>query len=45
MANPNDELCPPPTEDEDLTLPRASINKMIKELVICIWDIVIFSHI
>lgn len=29
----SDELCPPPTEDEDLTLPRASINKMIKELV------------
>lgn len=28
-----DELCPPPTDDDDLTLPRASINKMIKELV------------
>lgn len=33
MSSPNDELCPPPSEDEDLTLPRASINKMIKELV------------
>lgn len=29
----HDELCPP-TDDDDLTLPRASINKMIKELVI-----------
>lgn len=28
----HDELCPP-TDDDDLTLPRASINKMIKELV------------
>ncbi|XP_014098710.1 protein Dr1 [Bactrocera oleae] len=33
MADPQDELCPPPTEDDDLTLPRASINKIIKELV------------
>lgn len=33
MANAHDELCPPPTDDDDLTLPRASINKMIKELV------------
>ena len=33
MSSPHDELCPPPTEDDDLTLPRASINKMIKELV------------
>lgn len=29
----SDELCPPPVDDDDLTLPRASINKMIKELV------------
>lgn len=30
----HDELCPPPSaDDDDLTLPRASINKMIKELV------------
>ncbi|XP_037032990.1 protein Dr1 [Bradysia coprophila] len=28
----HDELCPP-ADDDDLTLPRASINKMIKELV------------
>lgn len=33
MSSPHDELCPPPSDDEDLTLPRASINKMIKELV------------
>lgn len=34
MNSPHDELCPPPlSEDDDLTLPRASINKMIKELV------------
>lgn len=32
MSSPHDELCPP-TDDDDLTLPRASINKMIKELV------------
>lgn len=32
----SDELCPPPVDDDDLTLPRASINKMIKELV-CEW--------
>lgn len=32
--NDHDELCPPPSaDDDDLTLPRASINKMIKELV------------
>lgn len=33
--NPNDddELAPPGEQDDDLTLPRASINKMIKELV------------
>lgn len=34
MNSPRDELCPPPSaDDDDLTLPRASINKMIKELV------------
>ncbi|XP_055318702.1 protein Dr1 [Sitodiplosis mosellana] len=34
MTSPHDELCPPPSaDDDDLTLPRASINKMIKELV------------
>ncbi|XP_055694657.1 protein Dr1 [Lutzomyia longipalpis] len=33
MSNPQDELCPPPTDDDELTLPRASINKMIKELI------------
>ncbi|XP_004520014.1 protein Dr1 [Ceratitis capitata] len=33
MTDPDDELCPPPTEDDELTLPRASINKIIKELV------------
>ncbi|XP_055706615.1 protein Dr1 [Phlebotomus papatasi] len=33
MSNPQDELCPPPNEDDELTLPRASINKMIKELI------------
>lgn len=33
MSNPQDELCPPPTEDDELTLPRASIYKIIKELV------------
>lgn len=33
MNSPHDELCPPPADDDDLTLPRASINKMIKELV------------
>lgn len=33
MSNPQDELCPPPSEDDELTLPRASINKIIKELV------------
>ncbi|XP_055390413.1 protein Dr1 [Condylostylus longicornis] len=32
MSSPHDELCPPPDDDE-LTLPRASINKIIKELV------------
>lgn len=33
MSDPHDELCPPtPTEgeDEELKLPRASINKIIK---------------
>lgn len=33
MSSPHDELCPPPSDDDDLTLPRASLNKMIKELV------------
>jgi len=34
MSDPHDELCPPtPTDEDELTLPRASINKMIKELV------------
>lgn len=33
MSSPHDELCPPPSEEDDLTLPRASINKIIKELV------------
>lgn len=33
MSSPHDELCPPPSDDDELTLPRASINKMIKELV------------
>lgn len=34
MNSPHDELCPPPpADDDDLTLPRASMNKMIKELV------------
>lgn len=33
MDNPSDDLCPAPNEDDELTLPRASINKMIKELV------------
>lgn len=33
MGSPERELCPPPSEEDDLTLPRASINKMIKELV------------
>lgn len=33
MSSPHDELCPPPGDDDELTLPRASINKMIKELV------------
>ncbi|XP_059608730.1 protein Dr1 [Phlebotomus argentipes] len=33
MSNPQDELCPPPGDDDELTLPRASINKMIKELI------------
>ncbi|XP_037937688.1 protein Dr1-like [Teleopsis dalmanni] len=34
MTNPEqDELCPPSTDDDELTLPRASINKIIKELV------------
>lgn len=32
-SSPHDELCPPPSDDEELTLPRASINKIIKELV------------
>lgn len=34
--NPNEDdeiLAPPGEQDDDLTLPRASINKMIKELV------------
>lgn len=34
IVDDNEELCPPTTEEEELTLPRASINKMIKELVI-----------
>lgn len=38
MNSPHDELCPPPADDDDLTLPRASINKMIKELVSCYPD-------
>lgn len=29
-----DDLCAPPNEEEELSLPRASINKMIKEIVI-----------
>lgn len=34
MGSPERELCPPPaTEEDELTLPRASINKMIKEIV------------
>lgn len=33
MGSPERELCPPPSEEDELTLPRASINKMIKELV------------
>lgn len=33
MSNPEDVLCPPPTDDDELTLPRASINKIIKEIV------------
>ncbi|XP_041785797.1 protein Dr1-like [Anopheles merus] len=33
MSDPHDELCPPNQEDDELTLPRASINKIIKELV------------
>ncbi|XP_058833655.1 protein Dr1 [Topomyia yanbarensis] len=34
MSDPHDELCPPNNPEEDeLTLPRASINKIIKELV------------
>lgn len=28
-----DELCPPANEEEELTLPRASINKIIKEVL------------
>uniref|UniRef100_A0A182YE03 Protein Dr1 n=1 Tax=Anopheles stephensi TaxID=30069 RepID=A0A182YE03_ANOST len=32
MSDPHDELCPPNQEDDELTLPRASINKIIKEL-------------
>ena len=28
-----DDLCAPPNEEEELSLPRASINKMIKEIV------------
>lgn len=36
MDNHGDDLCPAPNEDDELTLPRASINKMIKELVILI---------
>lgn len=44
MNSPRDELCPPPSaDDDDLTLPRASINKMIKELVsIWIWNSIAF---
>lgn len=35
MHSDEDELCPPPgSEEEELSLPRASINKMIKEMVI-----------
>ncbi|KAH8375726.1 hypothetical protein KR093_003142 [Drosophila rubida] len=33
MSNPQEELLPPSAEDDELTLPRASINKIIKELV------------
>ncbi|XP_030554795.1 protein Dr1 [Drosophila novamexicana] len=33
MSNPQEELLPPNAEDDELTLPRASINKIIKELV------------
>jgi hypothetical protein len=33
MSDNDDLLSAPPTEDEELSLPRASINKMIKELV------------
>lgn len=33
MSHPQDGTCPPPTEDDELTLPRASIYKIIKELV------------
>lgn len=34
MNSDEDELCPPPgSEEEELSLPRASINKMIKEMV------------
>uniref|UniRef100_A0A6M2DNF4 Protein Dr1 n=1 Tax=Xenopsylla cheopis TaxID=163159 RepID=A0A6M2DNF4_XENCH len=36
MDNHGDDLCPAPNEDDELTLPRASINKMIKELVPCV---------
>ena len=39
MSNAHDELCPPPTDDDELTLPRASINKMIKELVSGLYSI------
>lgn len=41
--NEHDELCPPPSaDDDDLTLPRASINKMIKELV---YYQILYSHL
>ena len=40
IVDDNEELCPPTTEEEELTLPRASINKMIKELVIYLETIV-----
>lgn len=33
MSDLHDELCPPTPEEDDLALPRASINKMIKEMV------------
>lgn len=44
--NDHDELCPPPSaDDDDLTLPRASINKMIKELVCVVFMSSLFVDI